>query len=76
MVSRDKPYVLFVAEVIYLEVSKIKKNNLDFSTIDAVDGFIGTKMYKEISSGKFHDKWFKELSQYVLVFRQEKHLLF
>jgi len=63
MVSRDKPYVLFVAEVIYLEVSKIKKNNLDFSTIDAVDGFIGTKMYKEISSGKFHDKWFKELEK-------------
>ena len=34
MVLKDKPYVLFVAEIIYLEVSKIKKNNIDFSNID------------------------------------------
>ena len=63
MVSKDKPYVLFVAELIYLEVSKIKKNNLDFSNIDAVDGFIGSKIYKEISSGKYHDEWFEELEK-------------
>ena len=63
MVSKDKPYVLFVAEIIYLEISKIKKNNLDFSNIDAVDGFIGTKIYKQISSGKFHDEWFEELEK-------------
>jgi len=63
MVSKDKPYVLFVAEIIYLEISKIKNNNSDFSTIDAVDGFIGTKIYKQISSGKFHDKWFEELEK-------------
>ena len=36
MVSKDKPYVLFVAEIIYLEISKIKKNNIDFSNIDAL----------------------------------------
>ena len=63
MVSKDKPYVLFVAEIIYLEISKIKKNNLDFSNIDAVDGFIGTRIYKQISSGKFHDEWFEELEK-------------
>ena len=63
MVSKDKPYVLFVAEIIYLEISKIKNNNSGFSTIDAVDGFIGTKIYKQISSGKFHDKWFEELEK-------------
>ena len=61
MVSKEKPYVLFVAEIIYLEISKLKKNNVDFSNIDAVDGFIGTKLYKQISSGKFHDEWFKKL---------------
>ncbi len=61
MVSKDKPYVLFVAEVIYLEISKIKKNNIDFSNIDAIDGFIGTGTYKQISSGEYHDEWFKEL---------------
>ena len=35
----------------------------DFSNIDAVDGFIGTKMYKKISSGKFHDEWFEKLKK-------------
>ena len=38
-------------------------NHPDFSNIDAVDGFIGTKMYKKISSGEFHDEWFKKLKE-------------
>ena len=63
MSTEEKPYVLFVAEVIYFEISKIKKNNTDFSNIDAIDGFIGTKIYKKISSGKFHDEWFEELKK-------------
>ena len=63
MSSKEKPFVLFVAEVIYFEISNIKKNNLDFSNIDAVDSFIGTKMYKKISSGEFHDEWFKKLKK-------------
>ena len=63
MVSKDMPYVLFVAKIIYLEISKIKKNNLNFSNIDAVDGFIGTEIYKQISSGKFHDDWFEKLEK-------------
>ena len=63
MSSKDKPYILFVAEIIYLEISKIKKNNPDFSNIDAIDNFIGSKIYKKISSGKFHDEWFKKLKE-------------
>jgi|TARA_B100000780_G_scaffold270384_1_gene230127 Fe-S cluster biosynthesis and repair protein YggX len=63
MPSEEKPYVLFVAEVIYCEILNIKTNNADFSNIDAVDGFIGTKMYKKISSGEFHDEWFKKLKE-------------
>ena len=59
----EKPYILFVAERIYLEISKIKKNNKDFSIIDAIDGFIGTELYNYISSGKFHDEWFNELEE-------------
>ena len=62
MQSREKPYVLFVAELIYSEICEIKKKNPSFSNIDAVENFIGSKTYKEISSGKFHDKWFKELT--------------
>ena len=63
MVSKEKPYVLYIAEVIYLEISKIKKSNPDFSNIDAIDNFIGSKKYNEISSGKFHDEWFEKLKK-------------
>ena len=63
MQSKDRPYVLFVAEKIYFEVSKIKKNTSDFSNLDAIDAFIGSKTYEIISSGKFHDEWFKELKK-------------
>ena len=56
-----KPYVIYLAEVIYKDIANIKKNNLDISNINAIEGFIGTKKYKEISSGKFHDDWFKYL---------------
>ena len=63
MVSKEKPYVLYIAEIIYLEISKIKKNNLSFSNIDAIDNFIGSKIYNKISSGKLHDEWFEKLEK-------------
>ena len=55
-ISKDKPYVLHVAELIYLKVVQIKKENPGITNIDAVDRFIGSDLYKEISSGEFHDK--------------------
>ena len=63
MSSKEKPYILFVAEKIYQEIQKIKKKNPDFSNIDAIDNFIGSKTYNEISSGQYHDNWFKELEE-------------
>ena len=63
MQSKEKPYVLFVAEVIYLEISRIKRNNIDLSNVDAIDSFIGTSIYKKISSGGFHDEWFEKLKK-------------
>ena len=63
MALKERPYMLFVAEIIYSEISKIKKNNTGFSNIDAIDSFIGSEIYKKISSGKFHDKWFEELKK-------------
>ena len=63
MKSKNKPYVLYVAEIIYLEISKIKKNNLDFSNIDSIDNFIGSRIYNQISNGGFHDEWFKKLEK-------------
>ena len=56
MLSKEKPYVLLVAELIYLKVSEIKKKNPEFSNINAIEAFIGSETYKEISSGKFHEK--------------------
>jgi|TARA_B110000881_G_scaffold209319_1_gene215419 hypothetical protein len=61
MTVNKKPYVIVIAEIIYLAISKIKQDNSGISNIEAIDRFIGTKIYKEISSGKFHDKWFKKL---------------
>ena len=63
MQSKERPYILFVAEVIYLKICEIKKKNPNFSNIDAVENFIGSEDYKEISSGKFHDKWFEQLKK-------------
>ena len=61
MLSIDKPYVLLVAEKIYLEICKIQKFNSNLSNIDLIENFIGTEVYKEISSGKFHDELFKKI---------------
>tara|TARA_B100001564_G_C20626437_1_gene664937 strand:+ start:1152 stop:1589 length:438 start_codon:yes stop_codon:yes gene_type:complete len=63
MVSKERPYMLFVAETIYKEVFEIKKKNSYFSNIDAIENFIGTETYKKMSSGKFHDAWFEELKK-------------
>ena len=63
MGSKERPYVLFVAEIIYSKISDLKKENSGFSNIDAVESFIGSEIYNEISSGKFHDKWFEKLKE-------------
>ena len=63
MISKKRPYILLVAEKIYLEICKIKKINQDLSNIDAIESFIGSKIYNEISSGEFHDKWLKQLEE-------------
>ena len=57
------PHVLFVAEKIYKEVTKLKKLNSEFTNVDAIDTFIGSKTYLDISSGKFHENWFKKLEK-------------
>ena len=61
--SKDRPYVLFVAEVIYQNIVKIKNKNPELSNLDAIDAFIGSDIYSHISSGKFHDEWLRELEQ-------------
>ena len=58
----EKPYVLHVAEVIYLEIFQIKKSE-NINNVEAVERFIGSDKYKKISSGKFHDEWFADLKK-------------
>jgi len=70
--SKDRPYILVVAEKIYDEIVEIKKKNSDLSTLDAIDAFIGSDTYNLISSGKFHDKLFKELEQNNFVDKRTK----
>ena len=63
MSSKGKPYVLYVAELIYSEVCEIKKKNPYLNNVDAIEAFIGSETYTHISSGKFHDEWFKKLKK-------------
>jgi len=63
MSSKVKPYVLLVAELIYTKICKIKKMNPDFSNINAIEAFIGTETYNQISSGKFHEDLIKKLEK-------------
>ena len=59
--SKERPYVLFVAEMIYQKIVEIKKKNPQFSNLDAIDTFMGSDTYNHISSGKFHEEWLNEL---------------
>ncbi len=63
MQSKERPYVLYVAEVIYSKIYDIKKKNSGFSNVAAIESFIGTETFKEISSGRFHDSWLKKLER-------------
>ena len=59
--NTEKPYVLRVAELIYLKIVDIKKKNPEINNIQAFEIFMTTKDYDFISSGEFHNKWFLEL---------------
>ena len=63
MLTKEKPYVLLVAEAIYSKVCEIKKKNPDLTTVNAIENFIGSKTYKEISSGKFHNELIDKISK-------------
>ena len=61
--NTDKPYVLRVAETIYLKITDIKKQNSQINNIQAFEIFMTTKDFDLISSGEYHDQWFSELKQ-------------
>ena len=51
-----KPAMLYAAEEIYSMVSDIKLKNPEISVIEAVERYIGSKSYQNLSSGEFHNK--------------------
>jgi len=62
MLSKDKkPYVIYMAEIIYSYISIIKKKDSNIETSDAINKFMETKEYKRLSNGTLHDEWFAEL---------------
>ena len=61
--STDKPYVLRVAEMIYLKIVDIKKQNSQINNIQAFEIFMTTKDFDLISSGEYHNQWFSELKK-------------
>ena len=64
MLSKTKkPYVIYIAEIIYSYVSIIKKKNLDIETKEAINKFMETEEFKKLSNGTLHDEWFAELKK-------------
>jgi hypothetical protein len=53
--NTDKPYVLRVAEFIYLKITDIKKQNPQINNIQAFEIFMTTKDFDLISSGEYHE---------------------
>ena len=62
-VLNDKPYVIYIAEVIYSYISIIKKRNPNIDTEKAIKNFMETNEFNKLSSGEFHNKWFDELKK-------------
>ena len=58
-----KPAMLYAAEEIYLNISEIKLKNPEISIVEAIERYIGSKSYQNLSSGKFHDKLFIKLEK-------------
>ena len=58
-----KPAMLYAAEEIYINISEIKLKNPEISIVEAIERYIGSKSYKNLSSGEFHDKLFIKLEK-------------
>ena len=58
-----KPAMLYAAEEIYSMVSDIKLKNPEISVIEAVERYIGSKSYQNLSSGEFHNELLSKLKK-------------
>ena len=62
-IATKKPYVIYVAEIIYLYISIIKKKYPNIDTKEAINKFIKTDEFNKLSSGALHNEWFNELKK-------------
>ena len=60
--NTKKPYVIYIAEIIYSYVSIIKKKS-DLETREAINRFMETQEFKKLSDGTLHEEWFAELKK-------------
>ena len=64
MLSKTKkPYVIYIAEIIYSYVSIIKNRYSNIETKEAINKFMETEEFKKLSSGTLHDEWFAKLKK-------------
>jgi len=61
MNNQSKPYVLYIAEIIYKNVVQIKLQYPNIKNEDAINKFLETNIYEHLSSGKLHNDWFNKL---------------
>ena len=61
MNNQSKPYVLYIAVIIYKNVVQIKLQYPNIKNEDAINKFLETNIYEHLSSGKLHNDWFNKL---------------
>ena len=59
----QKPYVIYMAEIIYSYVLIIKKKKKNIETKEAINKFMETKEFEKLSDGTLHEEWFAELKK-------------
>ena len=70
--DKSKPLMLYVAEKIYNDVVKIKKNNPTFTLIEAIEMFSTSLEYTNIKSGQVHNELFEDLKENDFVNKETK----
>ena len=58
-----KPYVIYIAKIIYSYISIEKNKYPDIDVKQAIDKFMKTNEFTKLSTGALHDEWFNELKK-------------
>ena len=58
-----KPYVIYMAEIIYSYVSIEKNKYPEIDVKQAINKFMETNEFAKLSTGALHDEWFSELKK-------------